>query len=58
MTTTPIKDTSVALDEGLDARRSIQNIQDSDLPGGAIYNQCSQIIAEIDGLLAGLRRPK
>lgn len=58
MNTTPIKDTSVALDEGLDARRSIQNIQDSDLPGGAIYNQCGLIIAEIDGLLAGLRRPK
>lgn len=58
MSTVPIKDTSVAVDEFLDARRSVQNVQESCLAGSALWNQCAAILADIDSAIAGLRRPK
>jgi hypothetical protein len=48
----------IAVDFLLDARRSIQTVQESDLPGGALYNQCAQILTGIDKAIAGLRRAK
>lgn len=62
MTTAPAKpikdqDPSVAIDACLDARRSIQDVQESTVAGTKLWNDCSETLGCIDRMIASLRRP-
>lgn len=56
--TTVITSPVVACDFLLDARKSVQTVQESTLAGSALWNQCATILTDIDKAIAGLRRKK
>jgi hypothetical protein len=56
MSATVITSHAVATDYLLEARKCVQTVRDSTLPGAALYVTCNQILVELDGAIVGLQK--